>query len=532
MSTPPPFARSARVLATLLLLLAVAPPPVHAHSFLLRPVPDWKSEHRAHCRRGGPNHEQPDDCPGPCIPWDSWFVNRSAPTTVWSRGQRVLVRWARNNHQTGFVRLALVPRAQRMSFVAHQRAAFHYACWDGNKRACDSNTTFCGTDVYSYQTTATVPTVPDGHYILGWTWYGGFGTDNGTRYNFADYWSCANIRIAGGAPVPSSPTPTLPAFVPGLPADSCMATTNRIGKCRVEPCDDSDVPHGPRRWRPYGFPAVLPTVTPHPHPTFTAAATPTHHSHRPHKNSASSHTRRSPTVTPTPRHAPTPSRTLRASQTPSTSPSHTPPAPRTPTQSPTLIVSQEQSPVQPQVQLTPRPAPTPPLAPTPSASYRRPHFTPTPHPSPCRCPPTIRRRSPYVYALQLVPLTELGRRASHGICLCDGSHINPTRYPHGFTIEALVHGRVTGARFFLDGHLVQFESYMPYAISENNDGIFVPYRVPHTRRPVVLAVDVRGVSGRFGGRWSARVLFVAGTQRSDVPGRDSSRREKKNHASR
>eukprot|EP00171_Calliarthron_tuberculosum_P000892 IDg892t1 len=230
------LARDGMLVLTILLVFAAQ---ASSHSYLLTPHPDWRNPWRAHCRRGGPAGEEPDNCPGPCIPWESeWFVNRTAPTTEWSRGQRVRVSWARNGHRNGFVRLALVPRADRMNLEAHARGTFHYACWDGNQRACDAERYNCGTDIYTYETNATVPALPD------------------------DYWSCANIRVRGGEPVDAPSTPLRATFAPGNHKGTCTATTNIIGECQVEPCPDSDVPGGRRELRPYGFYDAKPMQAP------------------------------------------------------------------------------------------------------------------------------------------------------------------------------------------------------------------------------------------------------------------------------
>lgn len=237
----------------LLSILTTSVSTAYSHSYLLYPLSDWHDENHPHCRRGGPELKPLDDCPGPCIATDTWFYNKDAPETVWRRGDRVLIKWTRNTHQNGFVRLALVPRQKRMSFVAHAFGTFQYSCWDINKRPCDPAKSHCGTDNYTYQTYATVPSVNNGEYVLGWSWYGGYGeTSRGKfRYNFADYWSCANIKIDGGNKLTITDPPV---FVPGNRRGLCRATTNIIGKCSIEPCIDLHVPLSPRLWRPYGFP--------------------------------------------------------------------------------------------------------------------------------------------------------------------------------------------------------------------------------------------------------------------------------------
>lgn len=494
--------RATRLLAAVLLLLPFA----KAHSFLLEPIADWRSVNRPHCRLGGPPGAPPDDCHGPCIPWGSWFMNKSAPTTIWQRGGQVIVKWARNNHRNGFVRLALVKRSNRMNFTAHEQAAFHYACWDGNMKACEEDQ-YCGTDVSLYETTATVPNVPDGDYVLGWTWFGGFGTDGVTRYNYADYWSCANIRVRGGHPVGNERTK--PAFKSGHDVDSCSAMTNRIGDCRVEPCDDSDVPEGPRRWRPFGFSQVIKTPGPSLRPSPVRKSDP----------SMLPSTAPSPSTEPLAPPTPKP----RASQNPRTLPKQSGPLmPRTPPPVPLLKPKTLQTPPpkasskppKPKTFSPAKPTPVPPPNPSPS---KTPAPTPTHDPGdviscplPRGCPQRERHNKPYILALQLIPLNATGQRASFGQCLCDGTPVNASRYVHGFTIEAVVYGRTTSARFFVNGRLVRIERFLPYAIAHNNETYYSAYTPPRSTKPVLISADVRDAAGYYFGRRYVRVLFVDG----------------------
>jgi hypothetical protein len=219
------------------------------HSFLLSPTPDWINYAQPECRRGGTAGAVSENCYGPCGT-EQYFFDPNRQATTFSRGQTVSMQWGKNNHFNGFVRFTLVPKSQRMDFGSHDRFAFRYACWEAGSTACSPGE-FCGTDLQGIKYTANVqiPAVyPDGDYVLGWSWYGGtryFSSDEmsrfgisspgGHRSEYGDYFSCANIRIQGGAPVESSYTPV---FETGQAdrAGTCSSAVSALGVCPVEPC--------------------------------------------------------------------------------------------------------------------------------------------------------------------------------------------------------------------------------------------------------------------------------------------------------
>lgn len=181
-----------------------------------------------------------DKCGGPCISEVSWFYNVSAhlDPTLWNRNQRATVVWTRNGHRYGFIRLTLVPIEKRMSFSAHAKYTFHYACFESNPSNCDPDEFNCGTDDIIYTTEFKVPKVPDGDYVLGWSWYGAAAqTNNEVWYNFGDYWSCSFIRIQGGAS--ESRKDFVPIFKSGTGEPRCNALTNQLHVCQIEPCKDA-----------------------------------------------------------------------------------------------------------------------------------------------------------------------------------------------------------------------------------------------------------------------------------------------------
>lgn len=207
-----------------------------AHSFLTQPKGDYGFWEKPECRVGGPPHAPNDSCRGPCIEESSWMFDKDAGVEdVYARGQNVHIKWTRNNHRGGFVRLALVPRDQRMNRTAHRDFAFWFGCFDMGNHRCQSP--MCGTDErnIAYSALVRIPTVlPDGDYVLGWTWYGGI--TSGLSY-FGDYWSCSFVRVQGGPRTKHFDRVFSAGTRSGsLSHNTCMSAVNSMGQCVREPC--------------------------------------------------------------------------------------------------------------------------------------------------------------------------------------------------------------------------------------------------------------------------------------------------------
>jgi len=128
--------RSLLALAALAAVVLPLPPPVTGHSYLTYP----RSMSRMNgCRVGGHEDVWVRYCPGPCPNTDlDRSTSPSEPAAVWARGGRYSVTYARNNHEAGFVRWALVPVSQMHDKAAHARAAFMHSCWVSDRHKCES----------------------------------------------------------------------------------------------------------------------------------------------------------------------------------------------------------------------------------------------------------------------------------------------------------------------------------------------------------------------------------------------------------
>ena len=161
------------------------------------------------------------------------------------------------------MRLSLVPPSKMMSKKEHEKNAFYYSCWGANSvkappselKDMESGFSMIGTDANQhhlapgyYTTRVTIPAVvPDGDYVLGWVWFG--GTAGGEIENvgraraqpapwgyFSDYWSCAYVRIQGGAPLKSHHVPIFDNDMTQFSAEGCMSANDFPGVCSYEPC--------------------------------------------------------------------------------------------------------------------------------------------------------------------------------------------------------------------------------------------------------------------------------------------------------
>lgn len=158
------------------------------------------------------------------------------------------------------MRLTIVPVEAAMDKEVHARNAFHYSCWGAHPVAATSSElgrdefgfSLVGSDGRNgrhkpgyYIERAVIPSVvPDGDYILGWTWYGGTGghvlgnepQKPGQFSYFGDYWSCSFVRIKGGASLSRRYTPIFENSMRRFSDKGCMSFTDRPGICEIEPC--------------------------------------------------------------------------------------------------------------------------------------------------------------------------------------------------------------------------------------------------------------------------------------------------------
>lgn len=205
------------------------------------------------CRIGGnPGFEA--FCGGPCPNYNFRDDRRPEnPSATWERGSLQTIHYAKNNHQGGFVRMAIVPLDEMNRKDVHDLMGFYFGCWSSGGYNCNEKEHHrdCGFDRenLAWKTDIVVPTVyPDGVYVLGWTWYGGGETFG----SFGDYYDCAYVRIRGGPLEEVNNAVFRPG--PRYP-DGCQASVDRLGICMTEPC-------GQEHWSGNIVPAEFANGTP------------------------------------------------------------------------------------------------------------------------------------------------------------------------------------------------------------------------------------------------------------------------------
>lgn len=229
-----------------------------AHSFLLEP---------AAYNNTYDNGQNSDICtPFKCPPCPLYKPNNpktgnhpDEPAAIWQRGQTVTIRWARNNHHGGFIRLALVPVEKMDDHNFHDRLAFYYGCWEQNKYKCDEAP--CGKDKrdFAFRQNIVVPAViPDGSYVLAWAWFGGIDFTK-TNSKFPDYYSCSFVHIRGGVSLVGSFQPYFDAGSDSEVAGKCRTGNTALGICtRKEQCDNGSVSYDiPRVFHDNSAPAPI-----------------------------------------------------------------------------------------------------------------------------------------------------------------------------------------------------------------------------------------------------------------------------------
>lgn len=156
-------------------------PLVAAHSSMTVPT---SLSYTTDCRVGGPPHAM-RNCPGPCpnvmLKAHGLGSSPQEPAATYARGETVTLRWARNNHEGGFVRWALVPVSQMGDAAAHARYAFKWGCWSSGRFTCNDRNrkALCLDDrlnerwATAFSDRVEIPSVvPDGDYVLSFVCMG------------------------------------------------------------------------------------------------------------------------------------------------------------------------------------------------------------------------------------------------------------------------------------------------------------------------------------------------------------------------
>lgn len=205
---------------------------VNAHSYLLKPLAANNAFNPKGCRGRACK-----GCPQMFAHPNRMNNSVANPQATWSRGQRLTIRWAKNNHVGGFVRLSFVPIDKTMDPAAHERLSFYYGCWEQGQHRCSQKQDCAADETNSaLSRRITIPQyLPDGVYVFGFLWFGGVNFE-GTSSQFSDYPSCSYVRIRGGKRLLRNNEKYVPWFSAGPLRNfnkrkSCLTYTEKPRAC-------------------------------------------------------------------------------------------------------------------------------------------------------------------------------------------------------------------------------------------------------------------------------------------------------------
>lgn len=101
-----------------IMIALLLPPFSKGHSYLTQPQPYGNA--CARCSACPPHHGLKK----------LMHHTEDHPQETWRRGEKIEVKWARNNHNGGFVRLSLVPVNKASDERAVERFSFYYGCFE------------------------------------------------------------------------------------------------------------------------------------------------------------------------------------------------------------------------------------------------------------------------------------------------------------------------------------------------------------------------------------------------------------------
>lgn len=166
----------------------------------------------------------------------------STATTTYRRGDIITLSWGRNNHNSGYIRLYVVPLSQSDDYASYNRnnlvqtncympdcTGANNSPFNGDPGGTPFNGLLCN---IKFQ----IPTwLSDGDYTLRWLWSSGGDSFGLINLGLIDFASCHDFKISGGA---TGSKPSCPLFIGGDVADrsrnACEFFKNNI----VNTCTD------------------------------------------------------------------------------------------------------------------------------------------------------------------------------------------------------------------------------------------------------------------------------------------------------
>jgi hypothetical protein len=213
----------------LAILLALCVSYAFGHSYVTEPrTRTNQKETQSGCR--GPN------CLGPC---DAPFSASRTPAVTIARGASITVKWPRNNHAGGFIRLAWTQTSGSDVHANFDNGVQEIVCHEiggcfpddsknpngGDSGPGDGSSRACSTSI-------NVPLhLSDGEWTLQWAWFGG-------AFALGDYYSCVDYKISGGPTGAKVDAVFIGGDYTYPGQNKCkFFNTDRLHACVQEPCD-------------------------------------------------------------------------------------------------------------------------------------------------------------------------------------------------------------------------------------------------------------------------------------------------------
>ncbi|KAI9136526.1 hypothetical protein BKA69DRAFT_144625 [Paraphysoderma sedebokerense] len=186
----------------------------NAHSSLIEPIPRGGGNGWASSNKQGINSAACGSIP----------KERGTPEkVVHKRGDEITVKWPRNNHPGGFIRLALVPFDSPQTHEDFDKNVVLYTCHETDCQSRDLQKQPLGPDDPKYgdnknlcsQKIKIPDWASDGKYTLQWKWHGG-GSFKGDIYKgLVDWFQCTDFTVNGGPSANPASRPKCPIYKPG-----------------------------------------------------------------------------------------------------------------------------------------------------------------------------------------------------------------------------------------------------------------------------------------------------------------------------
>jgi hypothetical protein len=165
------------------------------------------------------------------------------PVQTIQRGKEIEIKWARNNHAAGFIRIAWARTERSDDHSAFDENVQLLTCHEMTCKSSNPSDPFGGDNDGGAEgkcsSKVIVPAqLSDGQWTMQWSWFGG-------AFALGDYYSCVDYKVHGGQSVSSSPLPInyIGGDIHNPGTEKCkFFNTDRLHVCANEPCQNGNMP--------------------------------------------------------------------------------------------------------------------------------------------------------------------------------------------------------------------------------------------------------------------------------------------------